>query len=113
LKILLEKFGHQELIIHPVCKGEVISDEIIQFTGYAAKKDCPIPLRKVVVWDNPNKKEIILLTNNIKFAASTISAIYKDRRENELFFKAIKQNLRIKTFIGTSANAVKIQIWTA
>ena len=91
----------------------IISDETIQFTGYVAKKECPVSLRKVVVWDDLNNKEIILLTNNMKLAASTISAIYKDRWEIELFFKVIKQNLRIKTFIGTSANAVKIQIWTA
>ena len=91
----------------------IISDETIQFTGYVAKKECPVPLRKVVVWDDLNNKEIFLLTNNMKLAASTISAIYKDRWEIELFFKTIKQNLRIKTFIGTSANAVKIQIWTA
>ena len=91
----------------------IISDQIIQFTGYAAKKECQIPLRKVVVWDEINSKEIVLITNNMKLAASTISAIYKDRWEIELFFKTIKQNLRIKTFIGTSANAVKIQIWTA
>jgi len=98
----------------PVPAGKnIISDEIIQFTGFAAKKECPVPLRKVVVWDEINNREIILLTNNMKLAASTISAIYKDRWEIELFFKSIKQNLRIKTFIGTSANAVKIQIWTA
>ena len=91
----------------------IISDETIQLTGYAAQKECPVPLRKVVVWDDINNKEIVLLTNNFKLVASTISAIYKDRWEIELFFKTVKQNLRIKTFIGTSANAVKIQIWTA
>jgi putative transposase len=54
-----------------------------------------------------------LLTNNFKLAAGTIGAIYKDRRQIEMFFKAIKQSLRIKTFAGTSPNAVHIRIWTA
>ena len=57
--------------------------------------------------------EIVLLTNNLKLAASTIGAIYKQRWQIELFFKATKQNLKIKTFVGTSANAVHVQIWTA
>jgi IS4 transposase len=56
---------------------------------------------------------VVFLTNNMQFAASTIAAIYKDRWAVELFFKAIKQNLKIKTFLGTSANAVKTQIWIA
>jgi hypothetical protein len=91
----------------------IISDEIIRLTGYKAQKECPTPLRKVVVWDDVNQREVVLLSNNLKLGASTISAIYKDRWEIELFFKAIKQQLRIKTFVGTSENAVKIQIWTA
>ena len=70
-------------------------------------------LRRIVVWDAENERQIVLLTNNIDFAASTISNIYKERWQIELFFKAIKQNLKIKTFVGTSENAVKIQIWTA
>lgn len=97
----------------PPEKRNIISDEIIRFTGYKAKKECPTLLRKVVAWDVVNQREIVLLSNNLKLGASTISAIYKDRWEIELFFKAIKQQLRIKTFVGTSENAVKIQIWTA
>ncbi len=54
-----------------------------------------------------------MLTNHLDFGASTISAIYKDRWEIELFFKALKQNLKVKTFVGTSENALSIQIWTA
>jgi IS4 transposase len=53
------------------------------------------------------------LTNNLKLGATTIAAIYKERWQIEIFFKALKQNLKMKTFVGTSANAVKIQIWTA
>lgn len=56
---------------------------------------------------------VVFITNHYSLAASTIAAIYKDRWQIEIFFKALKQNLKIKTFVGTSANAVKIQIWTA
>jgi hypothetical protein len=91
----------------------ILSDELIKFTGYKARKDCPITLRRVAVWDAENQKEIVLLTNHYNFGSTTISAIYKDRWQIELFFKAIKQNLRIKTFVGTSENALYIQIWTA
>ena len=91
----------------------VLSDERIRFAGYNAIEDCPHILRRIVVWDAVNQKEIVLLTNHLEFGASTISAIYKDRWQIELFFKAIKQNLKIKTFVGTSENALYIQIWTA
>jgi hypothetical protein len=70
-------------------------------------------LRKVVSCDPDTNKEIVLLTNNLKWAASTIGAIYKDRWQIELFFKAIKQNLRIERFYGNSKNAVMTQIWIA
>jgi hypothetical protein len=91
----------------------ILSDQLIQFNGYYAKKDCPHILRKVVVDDKDNNRIIVLLTNHMTFGATTISAIYKDRWQIELFFKAIKQNLKIKTFVGTSENALLIQIWTA
>ena len=91
----------------------ILSDELIKFTGYKARKDCPIPLRRITVWDAENQKQIVLLTNHYDFGATTLSAIYKDRWQIELFFKAIKQNLRIKTFVGTTENALYIQIWTA
>jgi hypothetical protein len=89
------------------------SDQLIQFTGEKAQRDCPSPLRRVVVWDPINEREIALLTNLQEFGATTIAAIYKDRWEIELFFKALKQNLKVKTFVGTSENALRIQIWTA
>jgi len=94
-------------------RGDVLCDEEIEFTGYDASHKCPHRLRRIVVWDEDNQREIVLLTNHMDFAASTISMIYKDRWQIESFFKAIKQNLKIKTFVGTSENAVKIQIWTA
>lgn len=89
------------------------SDQLIQFTGEKAQMDCPSPLRRVAVWDPVNEREIVLLTNLQEFGATTIAAIYKDRWEIELFFKALKQNLKVKTFVGTSENALRIQIWTA
>lgn len=94
-------------------RGNVLKDQEIVLTGYYARQNCPHRLRRIVVWDNENEREIVLLTNHMEFSAGTISAIYKERWQIELFFKAIKQNLKIKTFVGTSENAVKIQIWTA
>jgi len=91
----------------------VFSDQLICFTGYKARKECPHLMRKVVVWDDANNREIVLLTNHRDFGATTISSIYKDRWQIELFFKALKQNLKVKTFVGTSENALYIQIWTA
>ena len=85
---------------------DILSDQLIQFTGYYAKKDCPHILRRIVVWDNQNAREIAFITNHLKFGDTTISAIYKDRWEIECFFKALKQNLKVKTFVGTSENAL-------
>jgi IS4 transposase len=65
------------------------------------------------VWDKEFNRIFVLLTNHLKFGATTVAAIYKDRWQIEIFFKAIKQNLKIKTFVGTSKNALLIQIWTA
>src|SRR6266699_2881148 len=91
----------------------ILSYQLIRFTGENAQKDCPCRLRRVVVWDAVNEREIVLLTNLMEFGATTIAAIYKDRWEIELFFKALKQNLKVKSFVGTSRNALLIQIWTA
>jgi hypothetical protein len=67
----------------------------------------------VVVWDAVNEREIVLLRNLPAFEATTIAAICKDRWEIELFFKALKQKLKVKSFVGASENALRIQIWTA
>ena len=90
----------------------VIRDEVIVL---ASEKDPDklMRLRRVEVWVEEKKNTLAFVTNDLKLAASTIAAIYKDRWQIELFFKAIKQSLRIKTFIGTSENAVQTQIWTA
>jgi hypothetical protein len=99
---------------HPItARGNIVCDETIYFAAPAAQKNCPFPLRRIVVTDPDSGKPIVLLTNHFEFAASTIGAIYKDRWQIELFFKALKQNLKVKTFVGTSENALYIQIWTA
>ena len=91
----------------------ILKDELIELRGLGAIERCPYPLRRIEVY-NPEKNEILVfLTNHLTLGATTIAAIYKDRWQIELFFKALKQNLKIKTFVGTSPNAVKIQIWTA
>jgi len=91
----------------------ILADELIRFTGAQAVKDCPHVMRRVVVWDPIHEREIVLLNNLLHFGPTTIAAIYKDRWEIELFFKALKQNLKVKSFVGTSRNALLIQIWTA
>ncbi len=93
--------------------SNVLADQIIRFTGPKTKLKYPELLRRVVVWDTVNEREIELLTNHLKFGATTIGWIYRDRWEIELFFKVLKQYLKIKTFVGTSPNALKTQIWTA
>ena len=96
----------------PANRG-IVRDEIVRLSGEKAQEKCPHLLRRVVVWDEKNEREIVLLTNHLEFGSTTIGSIYKDRWEIELFFKALKQNLKIKTFVGTSENALRIQIWTA
>jgi Domain of unknown function (DUF4372)/Transposase DDE domain len=91
----------------------LLKDQLIRLSGARAQDKCPHILRRVEVWDNKKEQVLVFLTNNLNFAASTIAAIYKDRWQVELLFKALKQNLKIKTFVGTSPNAVKIQVWSA
>ena len=70
-------------------------------------------MRRIEVWVEEKQETLVFVTNNMKLAASTIAAIYKERWQIELFFKALKQSLKVKTFVGTSENAVQTQIWTA
>ncbi len=96
-----------------VQRSHVLKDQIIHLTGFYSKKKCPYLLRRVVYLDPETGDQFEFITNHMKLAASTIAAIYKDRWQIETFFKALKQNFRVKTFVGTSFNAVMIQIWTA
>ena len=91
----------------------ISSDQVIEFTGPQTSKKCPIQLRRVGYKDHITGKRYVFLTNNFKLSARTIADIYKARWQVELFFKWIKQNLKIKSFVGTSKNAVLTQIWIA
>ena len=93
-------------------KGHVLRDQVIFFPSMAAAGEEHF-FRRIEIWDPDKERTFVFLTNHLEFGATTIAAIYKDRWKVELFFKAIKQNLKIKTFLGTSANAVHTQIWTA
>lgn len=98
----------------PVPKeGSIRRDDIIRLQPFIAGRPDYEDLRRVVVWLEDKQEELVLLTNHFNLAATTIAAIYKERWQIELFFKLLKQQLKIKTFVGTSANAVRIQIWTA
>ena len=97
----------------PKSSSNVLKDQLIRLNPITSGAPCKEDLRLVTVWDERNQCEVKLLTNQLQFAASTIADIYRERWQIELFFKALKQNLKIKTFVGTSANAVRIQIWTA
>jgi len=98
----------------PVLKSKgLICDQTIEFTGVQTAKKCPVQLRRIAYRDAETGKRYVFLTNNFKLAAKTIADIYKARWQVELFFKWIKQNLKIKSFVGTSKNAVLTQIWIA
>jgi len=91
----------------------ILADQVIRFTGPQSARNCPVPLRRIVVWDRDKQEELVVLTNHMGLGSTTIAAIYKERWQIEVFFKTLKQNLKVKTFVGTSANALRIQIWTA
>ena len=94
-------------------RGPVLVDEVIRLTSSHAADRCPVPLRQVIIGDEQQHRRLTFLTNLMHLAASTIAAIYQPRWQIELLFKALKQHLRIKTFVGTSENAVQVQIWVA
>ena len=91
----------------------ILKDEIIELTGSKTRNKYHGKLRRVSIWDNENQQVIELITNQMSWTANTISELYKSRWQIEIFFREIKQLLHIKSFIGTSENAVMIQIWTA
>lgn len=91
----------------------VLKDEMIERRGRYAIEKCPDPLRRTEVYVPETEEVRVFLTNYLKLGATTMAAIYKDRWQIEIFFNALKQNLKIQTFVGTNPNAVRIQIWTA
>ena len=99
---------------HPVPQNRnIFKDQTIRVTGVGAQHKCPHLLRRVEAVRKDTGGILVFITNDHGLGASIIAAIYKDRWQIKLFFKALKQNLKIKTFVGTSANAVKTQIWMA
>lgn len=91
---------------------EILRDELIVLTSQG-EIGPEVLLRRIEVWVEDKGESMVLVTNNMKLAARTIARIYRERWQIELFFKALKQGLKVKTFVGTSENAVQIQIWTA
>ena len=88
-------------------------DQIVVPTGYYARRDYPEKLRRIKYYDAHHNKRLVFLTNNFILPALTVADLYRCRWQVELFFKWIKQHLRIKAFYGTSENAVKTQVWIA
>jgi hypothetical protein len=88
-------------------------DQTVVLTTHYPSKNYPEPLRRIRFYDSEKRKRLVFLTNNFELPATTIAELYKSRWHIEIFFKWIKQHLRIKSFFGTSENAVKVQIWTA
>jgi IS4 transposase len=107
-------FEFQRLASRPVDKSSgVLSDQIIRLKGFYSRQNYPDTLRRVHYLDPESKRRLVLLTNNFTLPAQDIADLYRCRWQVELFFKWIKQHLRIKAFYGTTDNAVKTQIWIA
>lgn len=106
--------NYRRLYSHPVEKNTGLRcDQTIRLSGFYKAKDYPEKMRRIKFYDHERDKYLVFLTNNFSLPALTVCELYKARWRIELFFKWIKQHLRIKTFYGTSENAVKTQIWVA
>ena len=92
--------------------GGILRDQVVRLNGQQSRK-YSMRLRLITKWNEEKQEEIQFLTNHLKFGATTVARIYKERWQIEIFFKSLKQLLRVKTFVGTSANALHVQIWTA
>jgi len=107
-------FDFKRLYSRPADKAAgILCDQIIHTSGFYARKDFPEKLRRIRYFDAVNNKTLVFITNNFTLPALTIADLYRCRWQVELFFKWIKQHLRIKAFYGTTENAVKTQIWIA
>ena len=91
----------------------ISSDQLIEMIGFYTKRKCPVRLRRIRVKDPETGKYIVILTNQMDWAPTTVASVYKDRWQIEIFFKMMKQNLKIKSFLGTTRNAMLSQIWVA
>ncbi len=110
---LKEDLKHEVIRENPVPKNSKIKGDHLIEIGATPHRPFKLVLRVVTIWDEEKQKELVFLTNHMEFAPSTIAGIYKQRWQIELFFKALKQLLRVKTFVGASSNALHIQVWTA
>jgi hypothetical protein len=113
---LKDAIKYEQVEEFPLPEGKdqhILKDEKIRLTGTDTKEDYPEYLRRVVVYSETEKAEVEIITNNFSWTASTIAELYKQRWSIETFFKELKQHLKIKSFLGTTENAMWIQIWTA
>jgi IS4 transposase len=94
-------------------QGNILKDEMILLEEQKTRKKYPEKLRRIALYDEKNDLTIELITNNLTWTASTIAELYRRRWDIEIFFKELKSHLKIKSFLGTTENAVMIQIWTA
>lgn len=109
-----DTMGYRRLYSHPKnTKEGVLYDQTIMVKNYYAAKDYPEKMRRIKVYDPESGKVLIFLTNNFHLKATDIAQLYKHRWKMKLFFKWIKQHLKIKSFWGQSENAVKTQVWIA
>jgi hypothetical protein len=109
-----KSFNCRRLYSRPVDKSTGLQcDQVVMLNGFYARKDYPEKLRRIRYFDAENDKRLVFLTNNFGLPALSIAQLYRCRWQVELFFKWLKQHLRIKKFYGTSSNAVKTQIWIA
>jgi IS4 transposase len=113
LKDKINYIGVEELALPDNTAGAILRDERITLTEVDSRKEYPGPLRRTAVYDKEENRTIVLLSNNFSWTAETIAELYKQRWQIEIFFKELKQHLKIKSFIGTNENAMWIQIWTA
>jgi IS4 transposase len=95
------------------CHGEIVADDVVELTGRPSSNLFPYSLRRVVRRDPETGQELVFMTSLLSLTGEEVAAVYKERWQIETFFRTLKQNLRVKTFIGTSFNAICSQIWTA
>lgn len=109
-----KNFRFRRLVSHPIDKSTGVQcDQTIALTWFYSRKGHPAHLRRIRYWDAERAKRLVFITNNFTLRPKAIADLYRRRWQIELFFKWIKQHLRIKAFYGTSENAVKTQVWTA
>jgi IS4 transposase len=113
LKMGISHARKKEIPLSDSDSDNILVDEVIEMTGDDTKRKYSEELRRLVIWDEKNNENVVILTNNFSWTAETQSQLYRERWKIAIFFRYIKQNLKIKSFLGRSENAVFIQTWTA